>query len=456
MKRSADQIREDALAIWRAGVAAVDSERLVREACAIEDEVLRVGDAEVDLRKVRRIAVLGGGKAGAGMAAAVETVLGSERIQRHRVGGWVNVPADCVRELTAIRLHAARPAGLNEPTEEGVAGTREILKLAEGLGEEDLCLVLLSGGGSALLPAPVAEITLADKVAVTQHLSASGADIVELNTVRKALSEIKGGGLAQRCGAGTLATMIISDVMGDPLSSIASGPTVDEVTSPEAAMAVLERYGVDAIPRAVMDFLRGRVGEDVREVKPQTARIENVVIGNNAMAVDAAGMEAERRGYSHAMRSNAKEGFAEDEGRKLAEMAAAMRDQPGPDCLITGGEPVVRLCAKEARGLGGRNQQLALAALGQLAAVGPEGIALVAGGTDGEDGPTDAAGAVVDARMIDRAARRGLKPADYLRRNDAYRFFEAVDGLVKTGPTHTNVCDVRVVTVSRVEVASRA
>ena len=177
-----------------------------------------------------------------------------------------------------------------------------------------------------------------------------------------------------------------------------------------------------------------------------------LIIGNNATAVEAAGDEAERLGYSHAMETSIEsEGPAEQIGSHLAEMALRMRDRPGPDCLITGGEPVVKLVPSERRGLGGRNQQLVLAALQRLAEDGGSGIALLSGGTDGEDGPTDAAGAILDASILATAKARGLDPADYLARNDAYHFFQPLDALITTGPTHTNVCDVRVVVVDRVE-----
>src|SRR5688572_17714026 len=190
--RSAQQLRSDALAIWRAGVAAVDSQKLVGRALRVEGKTLAVGDDEFDLDRIDRIIVVGTGKAGAGMAAGVEQALGDRVADEKRLTGWVNVPAGCVRPLRRITLHAARPAGRNEPTTEGVAGSLEILKLVEGAGPNDLVLCLISGGGSALLPAPIDGVTLADKQAITKFLSAAGANIAELNTVRKALSRIKG------------------------------------------------------------------------------------------------------------------------------------------------------------------------------------------------------------------------------------------------------------------------
>jgi hydroxypyruvate reductase len=429
--------------------------------------MLHVGAVEsLDLEKIGRIVVVGGGKAGAGMAAAVEEVLGAQWLKSKRVTGWLNVPEDCVRQLKCIHLHPARPPGVNEPTAAGVEGSGEILRLVASLGPEDLCLCLISGGGSALMPAPVDGITLDDKLAVTQHLSGAGANIEELNTVRKQLSRIKGGGLARACRAGWLVSLLISDVLGDPLDVIASGPTVEDSSTPQAALEVLDRFDARAagVSSRVFDYLEGkrrelearasghvdgkRAGDEPDDTRQQLT----LIIGNNATAVEAAGAEAERLGYSHALETSTEsEGPAELIGSHLAEMALRMRDRPGPDCLITGGEPVVKLVPSDRRGLGGRNQQLVLAALERVADDGASGIALLSGGTDGEDGPTDAAGAILDASVLSAVKARALDPADYLARNDAYHFFQPLDALIKTGPTHTNVCDVRVVVVDRVE-----
>jgi hydroxypyruvate reductase len=455
MHRTAEQLRDDVLRIWRAGVEAVDSARLVRSTVRVEGSILHVDDETIDLASVGRIAVVGAGKAGAGMAAGLEEALGPRVLTDKQITGWLNVPADCVRSLSHIHLHAARPAGVNEPTAEGVAGAEEILRLVGSLGPNDLCLCLISGGASALLPAPAEGISLADKLAVTRHLSGAGANIAELNTVRKQLSRIKGGGLLRACRAGRLIALVISDVLGDPLDIIASGPTVPDPSTPAIALEILNRYGArqaGVAPR-VFEYLERRTLEEKTKPREQTThcRATNLVIGNNAVAVDAAGVMAEQLGYSHAMIAMCDlEGPAEDVGRHLAQMALEMRGNRGPNCLITGGEPTVKLAPPDRRGRGGRNQQLVLAALEILAASDPSGIAILSGGTDGEDGPTDAAGALVDAPLIAAARARGLNPADYLARNDAYSFFESLDGLIKTGPTHTNVCDVRVVVVDQV------
>ena len=434
--------------IWRAAVDAVDSARLVREAVQLTPSELQIVDEVIPLAEIGRIVVVGTGKAGAGMAAGLEQAL-EPILESKRVAGWINVPADCVRPLRCIHLHAARPAGLNEPTEAGAAGSREILRLVESLEPRDLCIGLISGGGSALLPAPVDGITLADKQAVTRHLSAAGANIAELNTVRKQLSRIKGGGLARACRAGKLISLVISDVLGDPLDIIASGPTIADPSTPRDALAILERFDArgGGISPAVFATLERNENLSRPAIRTQ---VTNLVIGNNAVAVDAAGQMAERLGYSHAMHAaTTLEGSAEEIGRSLADMALHMRRQAGPDCLITGGEPTVKLAPSAIRGRGGRNQQLALAALQVLQSEGARDIAILSGGTDGEDGPTDAAGALVDAAVVAQAQTLKLDPLDYLARNDAYTFFEQTDSLIKTGPTHTNVCDVRVVVVNR-------
>ncbi len=451
MKRSNEQLREDALAIWQAGVDAVRSDRLIEDYVHVDGRWLHVGGDAISLDDINRIVVVGTGKAGAGMAAGLERALGSEVMQQKQLSGWINVPADCAGPLDKIKLHAARPAGLNEPTQEGVEGTEQILRMVRELTPKDLCLCLLSGGGSALLPAPVDGITLADKQQITKHLSGAGANIQQLNTVRKQLSKVKGGGLMRACNAGRLMTLIISDVIGDPLDIIASGPTVPDPSSPADALRVLNEF------HAREAGVSPRVFEYLEQATPADAETRcaatNVVIGNNATAVDAAGIEAEHRGYSHAMHAATDlEGAAEDVGRHLADMAIRMRDQPGPDCLITGGEPVVKLAPVSERGTGGRNQQLVLAALEQIAQTDPSrgnGIVLLSGGTDGEDGPTDAAGALLTPTTVDEMRSKAVTPKEFLRRNDAYHFFEQTSGLIKTGPTHTNVCDVRVVVVSR-------
>jgi hydroxypyruvate reductase len=453
MQRSAEQLREDARQIWWAGVEAVQPARLVPEHLSVQGNSLCVGDHELDLEAIDRIVIVGAGKASGAMTVAVENVLGESLLRTKQVGGWVNVPVDCLQPTRAVRLFAARPAGVNEPTAAAVEGTREMLRLIGSLGPRDLCLCLISGGGSALLTAPCAGISLEAKAALSREIAARGGDIRQLNAVRRELSDVKGGGFARACRAGHLATLILSDVLGDDLEMIASGPTVPREPTPEAALEVLAELDLLAHPAGKAAAASLRAASLQRKqgrspAQPTATQLRNLIIGNNATAVDGAGSEAERRGYSHAMLTAAAgESAAEEVARWLADTADKMRRTPGPDCLISGGEPTVQLVPAAERGRGGRNQQLALAALATLDDWA--GLALVSGGTDGEDGPTDAAGALVDESIVAAARRLGLNPQDFLRRNDAYSFFERTGGLLKTGPTNTNVCDLRVVCVGR-------
>lgn len=455
MQRTPEQLRADALRIWRAGLEAVRSPQLIFDAVEVEGSTLRLGDEFFSLDAIDRIAVVGGGKAAAGMAVALEQALGPKLLRTKRVTGLVNVPADCLLPTDAIRLHAGRPAGVNEPTPQGVAGVAEMLRLVGELGPRDLCICLVSGGGSALLPAPIDGFSLDDKVALTRELSARGATIEQMNAVRRALSRVKGGGLAAACRAGRLVALVLSDVPGDDLAAISSGPTMLGFAQPRAALDVLEALSLTAVPAganaaAVLQRRIATGGELESAANQFGCEVSNLLIGNNATAVDGAGVEAERLGYSHAMTSsNAPEGLAEEVAAGIVAMARRMRDEPGPDCLISGGEPTVRLAPIAERGRGGRNQQLCLAALAEL----PDWqrLCLISGGTDGEDGPTDAAGACVDELIAGEVRRLQLDPKPSLRRNDAYTFFDAVGGLLCTGPTHTNVCDLRVLTVSRAD-----
>jgi hydroxypyruvate reductase len=453
MTSIAAKLCADAERIWRAGVAAVLPELLVPENVQVDGKWLAVGDDVLDLDSIGRIAVVGAGKAAGAMAVALEKALGPQLLDEKQVSGWLNVPADCIVPTQRVHLHAARAAGVNEPSTAGVEGTRRILEIVSYLRPDDLCFCLLTGGGSALLPAPVPEISLEEKVRVTRLLSGAGANIEQLNIVRQNLSLVKGGGLARACHAGRLITLIISDVLGDPLELIASGPTVQRKSTPADALNVLEAFQLtrESSIVSIVNFLRTSSQESVHQTDRESfgsTSVTNLLIGNNATAVDGAGVEAEKLGYSHAMiAATRSEGAAEDVGQHLAKMALHMRDNAGPDCLISGGEPTVKLAEESVRGKGGRNQQLALAALAELGDF--DGICLLSGGTDGEDGPTNAAGVFVDEEVMRKATASQLDPSDYLSRNDAYTFFEKCGGLLITGPTQTNVCDLRVITVAR-------
>lgn len=435
-------LRSHARAIWQAAVDAVRPGPLVRQALAEPDLSQALGTA-------KRIIVVGAGKAGAAMCAAVEEGL-SGRLDR--LVGVVNVPAESVRPLGAIQLHAARPAGVNQPTAEGVAGARRILELVAGAGPDDVVLCLLSGGGSALMPAPVPDISLADKQHVTLLLHASGATINEMNAVRKHLSQIKGGQLVRGFRGQYFYSLIISDVVGDPLDVIASGPSALDPTTFADALGVLGKYGLEPqVPEAVRTYLqRGSAGAAPETLKQLPANIHNRVIGNNARALAAAEAHAQALGY-RVLNLGA---FIEGETRQAATVCAGIlrsiqadgRPLAPPVCVLSGGETTVTLVKDHGRG--GRNQEFVLAALLKLGIDGLRDVAILSGGTDGEDGPTDAAGALADASTLTKAATLGLNPASYLAKNDAYTFFAATHDLLITGLTQTNVMDVRVLLVS--------
>lgn len=446
-------LRHQAEVIWRSGVAAVDSETLVRASIATSETSLRIAGETFDVGNFRRIVVVGAGKAGAGMAAGVEASLGHDLVAK-KVVGWINVPSDCVRPLQTIHLHAARPAGVNEPTLEGVIGSERILELVASLTADDLCLVLISGGGSALLPAPVPGITLQDKLAVTRFLMRSGATIQELNTVRKRLSRIKGGGLLRTARQGRMIALIISDVPGDPLDIIASGPTVCDAATAIDALNVLETYASrevsdSSVPASIWKILDEQSrSADARE--QPTIHCQNVIIGNNQTALDVAERKALALGFDVRHLGTNRQGIACEVGFELAELCLNARDESllNGVCFLAGGEPVVKLAPTLKPRKGGRNQEVALAAGSRWGGEDIQRMVVLSGGTDGEDGPTDAAGAFFDSTIQQNARQRGLNLQEFLAINDSYTFFDRAGGLLKTGPTHTNVMDLQVALVA--------
>ncbi len=437
-------LTQDAIAIWKAGVAAVDSENLIRQNVHCNSDHLSICSRQIPLEKLNRIEIVGAGKAGVGMARGLVKSL-AKLANKVPITGWVNVPEDCVQEVPGVHIHAARPAGVNEPTSEGVFGTLEILKRMKALKENDLCIVLISGGGSALMPQPIRGIDLSDKLQSIRVLAESGAPIQELNVVRSQLSAVKGGGLLNHATAGTVISLIVSDVIGDPLEFIASGPTTPTTHTHQDALNVLRRYDVDKnrVPAAVYQLLESSPPPPVA----QACSSDNYIIGSNAIAVAAATKEAESRGFAVLNYGSKNEGEARVFGATLFNNLSDLqsRNPQQPQCIIAGGETTVQLTTKAPPGKGGRNQEVVLGAIdSNRAPKAWSNIALVSGGTDGEDGPTNAAGAFADEALVQNTQDQQIDPLNYLDDNNAYSFFERLDGLLITGPTHTNVMDLAV------------
>ena len=439
----ATELRKAAIEIFGAAVQAVDPAAAIHRHMKREGTRLTIGGEVLDLAAVRQIVVVGLGKAGASMAGAVEEILG-ERIQR----GVVVTKYGHVQPMKTIRLHEA---GHPVPDEAGIAGAQAILDCVKGLGPEDLVLVLISGGGSALTPAPVEGISLAEKQALTKALLACGADIREMNMLRKHISRIKGGQLARAAQPARVRTLILSDIVGDPLDAIASGPTVPDPTTYADALGILDKYRIrQEIPTGIRTHLEagaaGKVSETPKPTDPLFARVKSLMVASNIQALEAAKAEAQRLGLRAMILSSFIEGETRDVARMHAALALEVRASGNPVappvCFITGGETTVTLKGK---GKGGRNQEFALAAALDIA--GLRDVVVLSAGTDGTDGPTDAAGAIADGDTLERAVAAGLKPRAALDGNDAYPFFERLSDLIITGPTRTNVMDVRLVLV---------
>ena len=343
-------------------------------------------------------------------------------------------------------------AGHPIPDRNGLEGAHRIRSLLKNSGPEDLVLVVLSGGGSALLPLPVEGITLEEKQEVTQLLLDCGADIKEINTVRKHISQIKGGWLARWAYPSTVLAFILSDVVGDPLDVIGSGPTVPDPSTFEDAWEILRKYNLirEVAPSIQKHLQLGREGRVQETPKPGESafeKVHNILMGSNILALRAAQQEASSHGFHTLILSSSIVG----ETREVARFHAAIAKEvmtsgnpiPKPACIISGGETTVTI---RGRGRGGRNQEFALA--GALEIQGLETVVLLSGGTDGTDGPTDAAGAVADHTTVKRALAMGLHPKTHLEENDAYPFFEKLGDLLITGPTQTNVMDVRILLIS--------
>jgi glycerate 2-kinase len=472
--------RERIIAVLDAAIRAVDPRAAVRAHAARSGDVLRIGERSYHLSELDRIGVVGGGKAGAPMAAAIHELVGA-RI----TGGAVNVKYGHAAagggwrvqfEHRPVARSGAKPAGASPPSQSdtgpiaiieaghpvpdaaGLAGAERIAVLLQGLTERDLMIVLISGGGSALLPLPADAITLADYQALTGLLLRCGADITEINTVRKHCSRLQGGQLARLAAPAQVATLILSDVVGTPLDAIASGPTVPDRSSFSDAWRILERYGIAGqAPASVCAHLRrgvaGVIPDTPKPDDPLFERVNNVVIGDNLSAGRAAVAQAKRLGFSAALLTTFLQGEAREVGRVVAGLAqgiaSGQSDFSPPACLVLGGETTVTI---RGQGTGGRNQELALAAAIALEGYPlPPGIevAVLSLGTDGSDGPTDAAGGIATEDSAQRARVLSLDARAALDANDSYRLLGALGDLIITGPTQTNVNDLVFVFVFR-------
>jgi hydroxypyruvate reductase len=431
--------------IFNAAVAAVDPYNAVLKAARVEHEQLHVAGMKYDLAAYDRIIVVGAGKATARMALAIESLLGGKITT-----GLIIVKDGHTAPLSIVeQVEAAHPV----PNQAGIEGAQSILQLVRAADAKTLVMCLLSGGASALLVAPVAGISLQDKQEATRQLLNAGASIFELNAVRKHLSMVKGGRLAQAAFPAQLVTLIVSDVIGDPLDVIASGPTSPDQSTFADAWAVIEKFGLqEKLPPRVAGYLQrgiaGLVPETMKENDPSMDKTQNVIIAGIRQALYAATEKAGQLGYAAMTISDALEGEASDAARFLAQTARAELDvmQPGERrCLLCGGETTVTV---RGTGKGGRNQELALAFALEIG--GCQGVSLLSAGTDGSDGPTDAAGAMVDGTTAARARSLGVDPFSYLVNNDSYTFFQQFDAAsgahchFKTGPTGTNVMDIQI------------
>ncbi len=419
------------------GLEAVDARTAVGRAISRNGEELIIGRRRYDLRHFERIVVVGAGKATAPMARAVE-----QRLGRRLQGGFVVVKHGHGRPTKQIVVaEASHPV----PDRSGQRAASRLCAMAAELGRRDLLIVLLSGGASSLLPAPVAGVTLADKQRTTQELLRCGASIREINTVRKHLSRIKGGRLAELTKA-TVVTLILSDVLGDDLSAIASGPTVPDPTTYQDAVAILKRYRIwQPVPQRVRQHLdrgcQGLVSETPKPGSSLFRRVCHHIVGNNATAVTAVARAAREAGLRTLVHPLALTGEAREEGKRLGALARKIvregKPLQRPCCVVAGGETTVTVTGN---GTGGRAQEFASAAA--LAIAGLDKVWVVAIGTDGTDGPTDAAGAVVDGDTVARAQRLSVDLKGALNRHNTYPALKRLHQLIVTGPTGTNVNDL--------------
>lgn len=443
MKSCCVDQRNNAIEIFQAGLSAVAPGAAIKKICRVDGENFIVAGSVYDLSLFEKIIVIGAGKAGASMAKALEELLG-KRIS----AGLITVKYGHLETLTRVKL---QQAGHPVPDANGIAGAEAIYQLATDADIKTLVICLISGGGSALLPLPVPGIRLQDKQETTKVLLACGATIHEINTIRKHLSVIKGGGLAQAVYPATLLTLILSDVVGDDLDSIASGPCVPDPTTFADCRAILNKYEIektipDPVLRHITAGIAGQIAETPKADQEFFTRTKNIIIASNFDALLAAKNRADELGYNSLLLSSMLEGetsiVAANHIAIAREIVKHGYPLKTPACLLSGGETTVTITGT---GKGGRNQEFVLAAATRMA--GLDNLLVFSAGTDGTDGPTDAAGAIADSSTLSRAKDIALNPQLYLNNNDSYHFFEQLQDLYKTGPTNTNVMDLRIILV---------
>ncbi len=455
LTRDVESLRADLDRIAQAALIAVAPETCLRRAVHVEGDQLHVAKVSFskepfeketfDLSRIQRILVVGIGKASARMAATLEDLLGE------RISGGLVVTADGYRVPTrrVEVVEASHPV----PDARGRAAAERIVALVEEANEEALVIVLISGGGSALLPLPASGITLSDLAAINELLLRSGAKIQEINTVRKHLSQVKGGQLARHAFPAQVLALVLSDVPGDPLNAIASGPTVGDPTTFDQVKRILRQYRLweeipDPVRKRVEAGVRGEIEETPKPGDDVLQRVTTTIIGSGSDALDAAREEGDRLGYHTLFLTTTLEGEAREVGKILAavarEEASSGQPVPLPALILAAGETTVTV---RGTGKGGRNQELALSAAQGIERIPQVVISSI--GTDGRDGPTDAAGGMVDGKTVGRMRERGIDPGEYLEQNNSYKALEEAGDLIVTGPTGTNVADLCFVAVGK-------
>ncbi len=439
-----EQLRRDAISIFEAGLKAVDPVDAVKRHMRLKNGILALDGRRYNLSEYENVYVIGMGKAAASMARAVEEILGESL-----TAGIINVKYGHTAELKSVKINEA---GHPVPDAAGLSGAREIVGLLGKTGENDLVICLISGGGSALLPLPAEGLTLEDEQNLTKILLECGAAIHEMNVLRKHVSQVKGGRLARLAYPSAVISLILSDVTGDDLDAIASGPTVPDKSTFGDCINIIEKYDLgEKLPRRVLRYIEKGLSREIEETPkpgdPAFDRTQNMVIASNIMAALAAKDRASELGYRSLLLST----FISGETTGAARMHTAIAREiissgnpvDKPACIISGGETTVTIKGK---GSGGRNQEFVLSAAIDIE--GLENVLVLSGGTDGTDGPTDAAGAIADGTTIGRARILGLNAYERLSENDSYNFFKPLGDLLYTGPTNTNVMDLRVILVA--------